>query len=332
MSVRAALARVADVVEDVVAPDAEVRELDPLTAVRVLHPHVAPGPADAVARSPVVVAGAEVRVGIELEALAVRLDPSLLAAEAVVARNGAHGAAADDDAGAQLAEDGPLRIEPVDLEGDREVRAGGVRSGVEAEPPMAEGLDDLEAEGTEPHVHAVVAQLLVGPHGRVPAAHVDDREGLRGAEVRVEGEADHHQEVADLVLTGEPDSLVGLGVGRPHHADRIGRVVDEELIEPAERRVLGCGRVGGGAGPLSVVLVWVGQVGSGRSVGSGMREHSTLAPWRPTSRSKQPNEHEVAIPSTHATRPSSCERTTTTSWRGCGQRTRCMRAAPAFGW
>ena len=128
VSVRTALARVAEVVEHVVAPDAEVRELDPLAAVRVLHAHVAPGPADAVAGSPVVVAGAEVGVGAELEALAVRLDPALLAAEAVVAGDGAHGAAADDDAGAQLAEDGPLRIEPVDLEGDREVRAGAVRS------------------------------------------------------------------------------------------------------------------------------------------------------------------------------------------------------------
>src|SRR5580704_5800673 len=113
----AALARVADVVEDVVAPDAEVRELDPLATVWVLHPHVAPGTADAVARPPVVVAGAEMRVGADLETLAVCLDPTLLASEPVVARDGAHGAAADDDAGAQLAEDGSLRIEPVDREG-----------------------------------------------------------------------------------------------------------------------------------------------------------------------------------------------------------------------
>ena len=74
----------------------------------------------------------------------------------------------------------------VDLEGDRKLRAGGVRSGVEAEAPMAEGLDDLEAEGTERHVHAVVAQLLVGPHGGVAAAHIDDGEGLRSAQVRIE--------------------------------------------------------------------------------------------------------------------------------------------------
>ena len=68
----AALAGVAEVVEDVVAPDAEVLELDPLAAVRVLHPHVAPGPADAVAGAPVVVARAEVRGGREVEALARR--------------------------------------------------------------------------------------------------------------------------------------------------------------------------------------------------------------------------------------------------------------------
>ena len=156
----AALARVADVVEHVVAPDPEVGELDPLAAVRVLHAHVAARPADAVAGAPVVVARAEVRVGAEHEALAAGLDPALLAAEAVVAGDGAHGAAADDDAGAQLAEDGPLRIEPGDVEADVLAGRRGDGGAVEAEPPAAEGLFHLEAEGAERHVHAVVAAVL----------------------------------------------------------------------------------------------------------------------------------------------------------------------------
>ena len=68
-------------------------------------------------------------------------------------------------------------------------------------------------------------------------------------EVRVEGEADDDEELAHPVLAGEPDALVGLGVGRPHDAHGIGRVVDEELVEAAERGVLvgggvrGCARV-----------------------------------------------------------------------------------------
>ena len=61
---RTALARIADVVEDMVAPDAEVGELDPLAAVRVLHAHVAARAAHAVAGPPVVVARPEVRVAL----------------------------------------------------------------------------------------------------------------------------------------------------------------------------------------------------------------------------------------------------------------------------
>ena len=246
-SVALRLRGVAEVVEHVVAPDAEVVELDPLAAVRVLHAHVAAGPADAVAGAPVVVARAEVGGRRELEALAVGLDPALLAAEAVVAGDGAHGAGADDDAGAELAEDGPLRVEPGHVEADAMARGGLGGVGIEAEAPPAEGLDHLEAEGAERHVHAVVAELAMGPHGGVAAAHVDDGEGLGRAEVGVEGEADDDEEVAHLVLAGEPHPLVGLGVGRPHDADRVGRVVDEELVEAGEGGVLARGRVGRGA-------------------------------------------------------------------------------------
>ena len=69
-------------------------------------------------------------------------------------------------------------------------------------------------------------------------AYVHDGEGLGRAEVRVEGQADDDQELAHLVLAGEPHPLVGLGVGRPHHAHRVGRVVDQELVEARERGVL----------------------------------------------------------------------------------------------
>ncbi len=238
----AALAGVAEVVEHVVAPDAEVLELDPLAAVRVLHPHVATGPADTVAGAPVMVAGAEVGGRREFEALAVRLDPPLLATEAVVAGDRADGASADDHAGTELAEHGALRIEPGDVVGDA------VLGGVERQPPLPEGLDHLEVEGADRHVHPVRRAACVGPHGGVTPAHVDDGEGLRRAEVRVEGEADDDQQLTDLVLAGEPHALVGLGVGCPHDAHRIGRVVDQELVEARERGVLGRGRVGRGAG------------------------------------------------------------------------------------
>ncbi len=110
--------------------------------------------------------------------------------------------------------------------------------GVEGEPPLPEGLDDLEVEGTDRHLHPVRRAARVSPHGRVAPAHVHNGEGLGGAEVRVEGETDHDQNLSDLVLAGEPHALVGLGVGRPHDAHRIGRVVDEELVETRERRVL----------------------------------------------------------------------------------------------
>ena len=152
------------------------------------------------------------------------LDPTLLAPKAVVARDRAHGAAADDDPSAELAEDGSLRIEPVDLERDREGGVG-VGVGVEAKAPVAKGLDDLEAEGSEAHVHAVVAQFLVGAHGRVLAADVHNGEGLGGAEIRIEGEPDHDEQLAHLVLTREPDSLVSLRVRRPHHAHGVRRIV-----------------------------------------------------------------------------------------------------------
>ena len=91
-----------------------------------------------------------------------------------------------------------------------------------------------------------VGHFVMGPHRGVPSAHVDDGEGLRRAEVRVEGEADHDEQLAHLVLAGEPHALVGLGVGRPHDAHGIGRVVDEELVEAREGGVLAGGGVGRG--------------------------------------------------------------------------------------
>ncbi len=118
--------------------------------------------------------------------------------------------------------------------------------GVQTEAPAAEGLDHLEGKRPERHVHAVGAELAVRPHRGVPAAMVHDGEGLGGAEVGVEGQADDDEELAHRVLAGEPHPLVGLGVGRPHHAHRVGRVVDEELVEARERGVLARGRVGGG--------------------------------------------------------------------------------------
>ncbi len=125
-------------------------------------------------------------------------DPALLAPEAVVARHRTHGAAAHDHAGAQLTEDGPFRVEPRDVEGHT------VLGGVEDESPLAEGLDDLEVEGAQVHLHAVVGALLVGPYGGVAAADVHDAEGLGRAEVRVEREPDDHQELTHFVLAGEP--------------------------------------------------------------------------------------------------------------------------------
>ena len=240
-SVALRLRGVAEVVEHVVAPDAEVLELDPLAAVRVLHAHVAAGPADAVAGAPVVVAGAEVRRGRELEALAVGLDPALLAAEAVVAGDRAHGAAAHDDAGAELAEDGPLRIEPGDVEGRRPCSLGS-----RTRRHWRKGSTTSKLKGPSVMSMRSLRALLVGPHGGVLAADVDDGEGLGRAEVRVEGEADHDEQLAHLVLAGEPHALVGLRVGRPHDAHGVGRVVDEELVEAGEGGVLCRGRVGRG--------------------------------------------------------------------------------------
>ena len=105
-------------------------------------------------------------VGTEREALAVDLDPALLAAEAVVAGDGAHGAAADDHAGAQLAEDGPLRVEPGDVVGDRP--AGRARlSASSRRRHRRNGSTTSKLKGPSVHVHAVGAQRSVGPDGGV---------------------------------------------------------------------------------------------------------------------------------------------------------------------
>ena len=91
-----------------------------------------------------------------------------------------------------------------------------------ATSPLAEGRHHLEGQGSHRHVHPVQAELAVGPHGRVPAPPVDDGEGLGGPEVRVDPHAGHHQQVAGVVLAGEPHPLVGPGVRGPHHPHRHG--------------------------------------------------------------------------------------------------------------
>ena len=148
--------------------------------------------------------------------------------------------------------------------------------GVQRQPPLPEGLHHLEGEGAERHLHAIGGAPRVRPHRGVAPAHVDDGVRLRRAEVGVEREADHHEQVADLVLAGEPDALVRLRVRRPHDAHRIGRVVDEELVEAGEGRMLAGGRVRGGAGCRAAP----------DSGGVLTRRRSTCARGRPAARSR----------------------------------------------
>src|SRR5580704_13827412 len=349
------LGAVAQVVEQMVTPHAEVLEFDPLAAVGMLHAHVPSGTADPVSGTPMMVAGAQVVRPVEVEALAAGLDPTLLTAEPVIAGHRADGPAADDHPGSQLPEDRALGVEPGQVERDAEL----VRP--ELESPLAERFDHVESEGAELHVHAIVAQGPVGPDGGVLSVHIDDGEGLGGAEVRVERQPDHDQHRTDLVLTGEPHPFVRLGVGAPHHPHRVGGGVYEELVEARKGCVLVGSRVGrghevgrapkmdstsAGVAPVADPITWA----ESRDT-TGMRSdpddrsrrppkkresssvrtavtsvppigrwvHSTLRPCWPTT------------PSTRGTPPSSSGRTTTRCWAHCGRRRRCTSSRPVCG-
>ena len=65
----------------------------------------------------------------------------------------------------------------------------------EPQAPLPEGLDHLEVQRADRHVHPVETQLAVGPDGGVPAPHVDDGEGFGRAQVGIDAHARHHQEV-----------------------------------------------------------------------------------------------------------------------------------------
>ena len=247
-------------------------------------------------------------------------DPAVLAAEAVVTGDRADGAATDDDAGAELAEHRAFRVEPGDVVGDAVL--GGVRA---SSRHCRKGSTTSKCEGADRHVHPVGAERAVGPHGRVAAAHVHDGEGLGGAEVRVEGEADHDEEVADLVLAGEPHPLVGLGVGCPHHAHRIrARCGSRNSSRPqrgACSREAGYGEAPGL--PRRATGREVYSTGVGRGGGaSAWPEHSTLGRCPGTSGHR---------PRSGPRDPSSSGTTTTTCWRSCERTTPSTSAGPASG-
>ena len=190
--------------------------------------------------------------------------------------------------------------------------------------------------------------------GGVVAADVDDGERLRRAEVRVEGEADDDEELAHLVLAGEPHALVGLRVGRPHDADGIGRVVDQELVEPAERGVLLGGGVGRGVDvdvdvPVRVavpvpVIVNVIVIGAHRvrGAGSSLSRSKGRTPVRAAGRRSLKKRVSSWVRTARAQyardrgrgpahRPAGrgllrSGRTTTTCWHACAPRIRCTSA------
>src|ERR1039457_4024172 len=126
---------VAQVVEQMVTPHAEVLELDPFAAVGMLHAHVPSGTADPVSGTPMVVAGAQVVGPVDVEGLPSGLDQTLLTAKPVIAGHRADGPAPDDHPGSQLPEDWALGVEPGQGECDTEL----VRP--ELESPLAKRFD-----------------------------------------------------------------------------------------------------------------------------------------------------------------------------------------------
>lgn len=98
-------------------------------------------------------------------------------------------------------------------------------------PEPLEPFDDLDAEGADPGVHPVGAELARGPDDAVQVPVPYAGEGVGDAQVGVLAEADDQHELAGARVAVEVVAVVEITVGRGHVPHDLGRLMDGVVVE-----------------------------------------------------------------------------------------------------
>jgi hypothetical protein len=108
-----------------------------------------------------------------------------------------------------------------------------VLGGLEDEADLLQRLDHLDPERAGGQVHPVV-ELAAGADDSVLLTPSDDGEGVLGAEVRVQAEAEHQEQVARAVVGVEVVAVVEVPIAGPDVADGLGHLVDRVVVAGGE--------------------------------------------------------------------------------------------------
>ena len=102
------------------------------------------------------------------------------------------------------------------------------------EAQLLERTDDLDADRTDRHVHAI-AELPRRAHHAVGVAVHDDHEGVRDGQVRVLAVAEDGEGVPVVLVAVEVVAVVEVAVAGGRVADRLGGLVDRIVVPRAQR-------------------------------------------------------------------------------------------------
>ena len=127
---------------------------------------------------------------------------------------------------------------------------------VERAAQRLEALDHLDLERTDRRVHPVEAELARRPHDAVLVAAAHEREGVGDAEVRVLALPDDEEQLVGARVAVEVVAVVEVAIAGAGLADRLGDLVDREVVEGREHRGLLVSRARRASSASRRVPVW----------------------------------------------------------------------------
>ena len=108
--------------------------------------------------------------------------------------------------------------------------------GLHADADDSHGLHDLQAKRSHGRFGALARRAPRGVEGMLAAADRDAEVGVHHVPVGIEPEADLEDELPVLVETVEPVAIVEVPIARSGLVDRVGCLVDHEVIEVGDHR------------------------------------------------------------------------------------------------
>src|ERR1700674_1060515 len=104
--------------------------------------------------------------------------------------------------------------------------------------PQPHPLDNRWLERADMQIHTVRTETPERAYRPVIAPAIHDRIGFRSVETRIKAAAGDQYQIADIVVADDPVALVSPRIARPHHPDRIRRLMDHVVVDRRQGELL----------------------------------------------------------------------------------------------